>query len=64
MRISGYCDKQNKEYSVEFQRINAYAMEDKNKRSIPGKLSCEYSKLHDCCLSPSECSILKSKGMA
>ena len=64
MIVSGYCDKQNKEYVVEFKKIGASAMEDTVNRTIAGKLSCEYSKIHDCCLKPSDCSILKSKNMA
>lgn len=60
MVYRGFCDKQNKNYSVELTHISASAMEDKNPNFIAGRLDCVYAGLTDCCNSPSDCSILKN----
>lgn len=63
MIVSGYCDKQNKEYSVEIEEINASATEDTVQKNIMGRLYCKYNRTADCCTGKGDCSILKENGI-
>lgn len=60
MVYTGYCDKQNKNYSVEFKQISVVSLNEKSPKFINGRLVCEHAGLTGCCNSPSQCSILKS----
>lgn len=60
MVYTGFCDKQNKNYSVEFASINATAKEDLTGKIINGRLNCIYAGLTGCCDHPSQCSIIKN----
>ena len=58
MHYSGFCIKQNKNYTVNFEQISRSALEDLNKSTILGRLNCNYAGLTGCCDHPSQCSIL------
>lgn len=59
MFYHGYCDKQNRNYTVEIEDINASATEDSKRENINGRFNCDYSGLVGCCRGPQECSIVK-----
>ena len=58
MVFSGFCNKQNQNYSVEFEIINAYDLEKQNYEN--GRLKCEYASFTKCCRTPKQCSILQN----
>lgn len=60
MIYHGLCEKQNKDYSVEYTTINSTAHEDFKGRFINGRLNCVYAGLTGCCERPSQCSVLKA----
>ncbi len=57
MVYSGFCDKQNRNYSVEFTRISTSDLEKSNFEN--GRLICQYAALTGCCRNQKQCSILK-----
>jgi hypothetical protein len=57
MFYSGFCDKQNRNYSVEFERISTSDLEKESFET--GRLRCQYAALTGCCRNPKQCSILK-----
>lgn len=60
MVYNGFCDKQNKNYSVEFSSINATSKEDLEESFIRGRLNCTYAGLTGCCDHPSQCSVINN----
>lgn len=60
MVYKGFCDKQNKNYYVEFNHISASALEDESPIFINGRLKCEYAGITGCCNNPKQCSILQN----
>lgn len=60
MVYRGFCDKQNKDYSVEVTLIPTGALEDNSVGYTTGRMNCMYASLHDCCNGPKQCSILKN----
>lgn len=60
MMYSGFCTKQNKNYQVEFTKLSASSLEDKNYQTIKGRLRCRYAGLTGCCNRASDCSILRN----
>ena len=59
MTYTGFCEKQNKMYSVSFAQIDASATDDASPVFINGRLECLYAGLTGCCTHPNQCSILK-----
>lgn len=59
MVYNGFCDKQNKNYSVEFSSINATSKEDLEESFIRGRLNCTYAGPTGCCDHPSQFSVIK-----
>lgn len=59
MVYKGYCDKQGKDYSVHFRKINVSSLEDRGDIFENGRLECDYAGLTGCCRHPNQCSILK-----
>ena len=57
MVFTGFCDKQNANYSVDFEIINASDLEKQGFES--GRLRCQYAALTGCCRNSKQCSILK-----
>lgn len=60
MVYRGFCDKQKKNYSVDFRKISASALEDETPNFIDGRLTCNYAGITGCCHSPEQCSILQN----
>lgn len=60
MVYKGFCDKQKKNYSVEFKQISTSALEDTSDNFINGRLKCGYAGITGCCNDPKQCSILKN----
>lgn len=60
MVYRGFCDKQNKDYSVEFRKISSSSLEDATPKFENGRLECDYAGLTGCCHSPKQCSILQN----
>ena len=60
MVYSGFCDKQNKNYSVEFRQISVSSLEDIKPKLENGRLDCKYAGLTGCCNNPKQCSILQN----
>ena len=61
MVYRGFCDKQNKDYSVKIIAINPSATEDFQARFISGRFKCEFSSLTNCCPNGAkDCSIIKN----
>jgi len=56
---SGFCDKQNKHYSVKFVPISVSALDDQSKQLRNGQLVCDYAGTTGCCNHPNQCSVLK-----
>lgn len=59
MVYTGLCDKQNKNYSVEFRQISVSSLEDIKPKLENGRLDCKYAGLTGCCNNPKQCSILQ-----
>jgi hypothetical protein len=57
MILTGYCDKQNKEYTIDVDGIDATCREDMKNRPIQGIIHCEYGSRNCECNS---CSILNA----
>lgn len=60
MVYRGFCDKQNKDYSVEFRQISSSSLEDTTPKFENVRLECDYAGLTGCCRNPKQCSILKN----
>ena len=60
MVFRGFCDKQNKNYSVYVEQIPVSTLEDSVNKYEYGRMNCEYAGLTGCCRNPNQCSILKS----
>lgn len=60
MVYTGFCEKQNKNYSVEYETINTNAIEDLKDCNVSGRLDCVYAGVTGCCSHPSQCSILQN----
>lgn len=61
MLYKGFCDKQNKNYSVKITQINASAYEDLKSQVINGRFDCQFSGLTGCCPNGvKDCSIVKN----
>ena len=58
MVFTGFCDKQNANYSVDLEIINASDLEKQGFES--GRLRCQYAALSGCCRNPKQCSILQN----
>ena len=61
MIYNGFCDKQNKNYSVSMEMIPAPSLEDEKPKFIPGRLTCKYASFTGCCNDPNQCSIIKNR---
>ena len=48
MIYSGFCDKQNKHYSVKFVPISVSALDDQSKQFRNGRLECGYAGTTGC----------------
>lgn len=60
MIYTGFCDKQNKNYSVEFRQISVSSLEDVSPKFENGRLDCKYAGFTGCCNDPKQCSILQN----
>lgn len=60
MVFTGFCNKQNKNYSVEFRQISVGSLEDLSHKFENGRLDCKYAGLTGCCNNPKQCSILQN----
>lgn len=60
MVYRGFCDKQNKDYSVSFRQISISSLEDMKPTFENGRLECDYAGFTGCCNNPKQCSILKN----
>lgn len=60
MVYNGFCDKQNKMYSVDFKQISVQSLEDTSRNFENGRLYCKYAGLTGCCNNPKQCSILQN----
>lgn len=60
MIYTGFCNKQNENYSVEFTQIPTSSLEDKTPNFINGRLKCEYAGITGCCNNPNQCSVLQN----
>lgn len=60
MFYHGYCDKQNRDYTVRLKSINATVYEDVKRRSIDGRLDCDYASRTGCCRKREDCSIIRN----
>lgn len=58
MPYDGYCDKQKRPYSVDFEKKPAKTLEDASAYDL-GRFICDYAKATGCCRQPEQCSILK-----
>ena len=58
MVFTGFCNKQNTNYSVEFEVLDSSDLEEQ--RFENGRLICQYSALFGCCRTPKQCSILQN----
>lgn len=58
MVFTGFCDKQNTNYSVDFETINASDLENQGFEN--GRLRCQYAALSGCFRNPKQCSILQN----
>lgn len=59
MIYTGFYNKQNKNYSVEFRQISVSSLEDIKPKLENGRLDCKYAGLTGCCNNPKQCSILQ-----
>lgn len=59
MVYTGFCNKQNKIYSVEFRQISVSSLEDIKPKLENGRLDCKYAGLTGCCNNPKQCFILQ-----
>jgi hypothetical protein len=58
MILTGYCDKQNKEYTIDVDGIDATCPKDEVNKTIRGRINCEYaSKSCEC----NDCSIVNAR---
>lgn len=60
MVYRGFCDKQSKNYSVEFRQISTSSLEDSKPKFENGRLKCDYAGFTGCCTNPKQCSILQN----
>ena len=60
MVFNGFCDKQNKNYSIEASLINTGALDDLTPNYTIGRIKCNYASKTGCCSNPKQCSILKA----
>jgi len=60
MVYHGFCNKQKRNYSVEFEKISTSTLEDEPNKFENGRLICEFSSVTGCCHHPRQCSILNS----
>lgn len=60
MVYTGFCDKQNKDYSVSFRQIPSSSLEDASAKFENGRLKCDYAGITGCCRNPKQCSILQN----
>jgi hypothetical protein len=58
MVLTGFCDKQNKNYSVELKMVDSSDLEKQHLEI--GRLICQYATLSGCCRNPKQCSILQN----
>lgn len=58
MVFKGFCNKQNANYSVEFEVVDSSDLEEQ--RFENGRLICQYASLSGCCRNPKQCSILQN----
>lgn len=61
MSYTGYCEKQKRNYSVDFEKKPAKTLEDVSAYDL-GRFLCDYAKATGCCRHPKQCSILKQNG--
>lgn len=61
MVFTGFCKKQNKNYSVSLEMIPSSSLEDGKPKFIPGRLTCQYESLTGYCSNLNQCSIINNR---